>query len=171
MAVTGALAVAVVLLFVASVAFGSTAREESGDRVAVVRSDAPSGFEVLVGRCDDERVRAIEIRDARAQPLWRVESDKGSFERRFAVGGAPFGFAETVPLRELPDGPVDVRVAVGDVVDGEVVDLRQVDEGAAVGAACGDESVGAIGWAFALGAAFVVGSYAAMLLRFRKRRR
>lgn len=169
--IAGALAVAVVVLFVASVAFGSSVREEPGDRVALVSSDAASGYDVLVGRCDDERVRAIEIRDSRAQPLWRVESDKGSFERRFTVGGAPFGFAETVPLRELPIGPVDLRVAVGDVVDGEVIDLRDVDEGAAVGAACGDESVGAIGWAFALGAALVVGSYAAMLLRFRRRRR
>ena len=170
--VTGALAVAVVVLFVTSVAFGAQSREEPGDRVGIAASeDAPSGYQVVVGRCEDERVRAIEVRDQRGSPLWRVESVKGSFERRFGVGEAAFGFTEVVPLRGLPDGEVEVRVAVGDAVDGEVVDLRAVGDDVAVGASCGDESIGAVGWAFAFGALVVVASYGAMLLRFRRDRR
>lgn len=168
--VTGALAVAVVVLFVVSLLFGSRSREEAGDRVAIVTSEeSASGFDVLVGRCEDERVRAIEVRDQRQAPLWRVESAKGSFERRFAVGVAGFGFTEAVPLRGLPEGPVEVRVAVGDVVDSEVVDLRDVDGGASVGASCGGSSVGAVGWVFAVGAAFVVSSYVGMIRRGRRR--
>ena len=172
MVITGALAVTLVVLFVASVVFGAQSREESGDRVGVAASDeVASGYQVVVGRCEDERVRAIELRDQRGAPLWRIESSKGSFERRFSVGDAAFGFTEVVPLRGLPAGPVEVRVAVGDTVDGEVVDLREVDDDVAVGASCGDTSVGAVGWLFAVGALAVVASYGAMLLRVRRDRR
>ena len=168
--VTGALAVAVVVLFVTSVVFGSESRAEPGDRVAVVKggNDVLSGYVVVVGRCEDERVRAIEVLDQRGAPLWRVEAAKGSFERRFPIGETSFGFTEVVPLRGLPDGPVEVTVAVGDDVDAEVVDLREVDHDASVGAPCGGSSVGAVGWVFALGALLVVVSYGAMLLRFRR---
>jgi len=167
--VTGALAVLVVIMFVASVAFGAEAREEPGDRVALVRDD--EGYAVLVGRCDDERVRTIELRSPDETTLWRVESENGSFERRFVVGAPAFGFAETVPLQPLGDGEVEVFVEIDDVVDGEVVDVGSIGEDASVGAACGDSSVGAVGWVFALGAGFVVASYGAMLLRYRRERR
>jgi len=118
-----------------------------------------------------ERVLAIEVRDQRGAPLWRVDAAKGSFERRFPVGEPGFGFTEAVALRGLPDGEVEVRVAVGDVVDARVVDLRDADESPSVGASCGGQSVGAVGWVFAMGALMVVASYAAMLLRFSRERR
>lgn len=170
--IAGALAVAVVVLFVMSVVVGTTSRPEPGDRVAVARSDdAATGYEVVVGRCDDERVRAIAVLDQQGAPLWRVEAAKGSFERRFPLGEAAFGFAEVVPLRGLPDGKVEVTVAVGDDVDAEVIDLRDVGDDVAVGASCGGSSVGSVGWLFAAGAAVVVLSYGAMLFRYRRDRR
>ena len=173
MVITGALAVAVVVLFVSSVVFGTDSRSSEGDRVDVVTSDdAESGYEVVVGRCDDERVSAIEVRDQRGASRWRIEAAKGSFERRFAIGEPAFGFTESVPLAAegLPAGRVEVRAAVGDDVDARVVDLRSADGSPAVGASCGGRSVGgAVGWLFAMGALAVVASYGAMLLRLRRR--
>ena len=83
---TGGIGVLVVLAFVGAVVFGRNTDVGPGERIAVVRSDAPAGFTILAGRCTDERVNVVEVRAQVGSPLWRIESDKGVIDRSFDVG-------------------------------------------------------------------------------------
>jgi hypothetical protein len=174
----GGLGVLVVIAFVGAVALGGTSKRSPGDQVAVVRSDGPAGMTVLAGRCLDQRVKAVEVDGAAGTALWRVESVKGSIERRYVVGALPpLGFHDVTPLAARPAGRVraSVELEQGDAttVDARVVDVaalpaegHTLDEGAP---ACGGhEGPGGTALLFAVGAAFVVAGYVGMLLRFRK---
>lgn len=171
--VAGGIGVLVVLAFVAALALGGGSRSTPGERVALV--SAEGGAEVLAGRCRDQRVVAVEVRDG-PTVRWRIESVKGSIDRRYPVGGAPpLGFTTAVPLEgDLP--PVVTVEATFDGPDGEERDaaLRPVSapEDVTLGDVAppcgGSVDLGATVILFAAAAALVVGGYAVMLTRFRR---
>lgn len=168
----GGIGVLAIVAFVAALALGGGSERTPGEKVALLRTDA--GLEVLAGRCRDERVVAVEVR-AGDEVRWRVESDKGSIERRFPVGGEPpFGFRAAVPL----EGPLPDEVVVAatfDGPDGELTDAALLAPGAGVdlGEAAppcgGSVEVGATVLLFAAAAALVVGGYVVMVARLRRR--
>jgi hypothetical protein len=107
--------------------------------------------------------------------LWRIESRKGSIERRYLVGAAPpLGFRDATPLRTKPSGQVKATVAFvqGDdsTTDERVIDMAALpDEGDALRRptpACGGHvGLGDATPLFALAALLVVGGYVLMLVR------
>jgi hypothetical protein len=176
--VAGGIGVLVVIAFVGAVALGGTSRSRPGDRVAVVAADGPAGVAVLAGRCLDQRVTAVTLIGADGTTLWRIESRKGSIERRYVVGAEPpLGFHAVTGLTARPTGPVRAEIAFDQdgttTVDARVVDVgdlqgqgHALDEGAP---ACGGhEGPGGTAALFAIGAAFVVAGYIGMLLRLRR---
>ena len=173
MVLTGGIGVLVVVAFVAAVAFGRDTTIAPGDRIAVVAlTGAPAGFEVLVGRCDDERVRAVELRAPGGPPLWRIESTKGGIDRSFIVGQdpPPFEFATVTRLGPIPAGVLEVEITVDKDVDARQFDPAHLERSGAVGAPCGNRDIGVVPLLFGLGAAGVVVAYGAMVRRFLKTR-
>ena len=117
MVAAGGVGVLVVIAFVAAVALGGrTPPARPGDRVAVGRAEEAGGaLAVLVPRCRDERVTAVEVAEADGRPLWRITSRKGSIDERYLVGAAPppLGFEVEVALRDpLPASPLVASVTV-----------------------------------------------------------
>jgi hypothetical protein len=84
---------------------------------------SPSGTaRVLFVHCEDLGVTRVSLEtygvpDARARPLWRIESPVPSPDTLFTVGRTPFGFDESVALRgALPAGRrlfAEVRTTAG----------------------------------------------------------
>lgn len=173
----GGIGVIVVLLFVAAVAVGGTARRTPGDRVDVLRSAAPAGVSVLAGRCREQRVTAVELRDDAGEVLWRIESARGSIDRRYPVGGEALGFEEVVPLGSEPvEAPVTAVVTFSRPGEEPEQDQRRVDpsnrpfvrdELADAAPPCSDGSdLGFVAVVFAVGALVVVGGYGLMVGRW-----
>jgi hypothetical protein len=164
---TGGVGVLVVLAFVGAVVFGRNTTVAPGDRVAVVRAEGPAGFAVLAGRCQDERVRAVEVRVPDGPSLWRIESAKGVINRAFVVGAEPpFGAVAVQALQALPPGVLEAELTVDDVVDRERFDPTRLDTADAPEAPCGDADLGLVPLLFVLGALGVVFAYAAMVRRY-----
>jgi hypothetical protein len=176
--VVGGLGVLAVVAFVVFVAFGGSSRSLPGERVKVVRSGGPAGIAVLAGRCLDQRVTAVSVSGADGSELWRIESRKGSIERRYVVGAPPpLEFHDVVGLVATPTGQVRAEVTFDDEgepsADARVVDVDELpaqgdtlEEGAP---ACGGhEGPGATALLFAAGALVVVAGYALMLTRLRR---
>jgi hypothetical protein len=169
MVLTGGIGVLVVVAFVAAVAFGRGTTVKPGDRIAVVPlTGSPAGFELLVGRCEDERVRAVEVRAPGGPPLWRIESTKGGIDRSFIVGQdpPPFSYRTTTKLATLPPGPLEATVMVDDSRDARPFDPAHLSTSGAVGAPCGSRDIGVVPWLFMAGGAGVVVAYGAMVRRF-----
>lgn len=176
----GGIGVLAVLAFVVAVGLGGTTESTPGEKVRVVADGGPAGVAVLAGRCLDERVRSVALVDGAGDVVWRIESRKGSIERRYVVGAAqpPLGFEEVDALLEPPSGTVVARVtfATGgeEVVDERAVDLEGVPpKGGLLGAgapACGgDEGPGGLTVLFAVAALVVVAGYGVMVARLRRR--
>ena len=169
--VTGGIGVLVVIAFVAGVVLGRDASPQPGERVAVVRDDA-GAIEVLAARCEDERVRAVAVQDTDGRDLWRVESAKGTIDRRFVVGGEPPAFFETTVALDEPlpaSGLLVAEVAVDDVVDARPFDPADVDDGDGFGLSCRDGGIGLVSVLFVAGAAGVVAAYGAVVARYVRR--
>jgi hypothetical protein len=172
----GGFGVVVVVAFVAAVAFGARSRSTPGAHVDVVRGSGPAGMVVLAGRCTEQRVTGVVVRNAGGSILWQVSSAKGSIERRYVVGGdPPLGFSTVTPLRTRPAGRLLAEVhfdrdgaATSDVhaFDSSKVTSSRVTLGDAAPPCAATEGPGATAWLFAVGAAFVVAGYVGMLLRF-----
>lgn len=174
MVLTGGFGVLVAVAFVAAVAFGRNTTTEPGDRIAVVPlRGSPAGFEILVGRCEDERVRAVEVRAPGGSARWRIESVKGGISRSFIAGQdpPPFGFTTVTKLQPLPPGVLEAEVTVDASVDAKVFDPAHLDRSGAVGSPCGTRDLGVVPLAFAMGCLGVVVGYAAMVRRFVQSRR
>ena len=170
MLVTGGIGVLVVLAFVAAVVLGRNTTVAPGDRIAIVKVDGPAGFAVLAGRCEDERVKAVEVRAPGGSPLWRIESTKGVINRTFVVGAdAPFGAETVVPLRPLPTGELDAEITVDDVDDVERFDPAHLESADAPEAPCGAANLGVVALLFILGAVGVVFAYGSMVRRYLRR--
>lgn len=162
----GAVGVLVVLGFVAAVALGGEARVRPGDRVALVERDGR--LLVLAGRCEDERVTAVELRAPGGPTLWRIASVKGSITQRYPVGGeTPVGFEVVAPLQPLPLGDLEAVVEIDrEVVDSEVVPQPSPTSGE-VAAPCGrSQELGGVTLLFVAGGLLVVIAYGAMLRRW-----
>lgn len=162
----GGIGVLLVLAFVAAVVFGRNTEVKPGDRVAVVRSDAPAGFSILAGRCTDERVNVVEVRAPAGAALWRIESKKGVINRSFGVGAeAPFGADTVTPLQPLPAGMLLAAIRVGDAEDVEQFDPAHLETTKAPEAPCGSD-LGLVPMLFVAGAAGVVVAYAGLVRRY-----
>ena len=125
---------------------------------------------VLAGRCEDERVTAVELRIPGGGPtLWRISSPKGSITQRYEVGAAelPVGFATVHPLQPLPPDAVEVVVEIdGRLEDAEVVPQPAPAE-AEVVAPCGRaQELGGVALLFVAGAVMVVTAYGSMVRRW-----
>ena len=141
----------------------------------MVRADAPAGFAVLAGRCRDQRVLSVEVTAADGPSLWRIESRKGSIERRYLVGAAPpLGFRDVVLLHTKPSGRVRATVAFDrdgkTTTDTRVVDTASLPaEGDVLSRptpGCGGHvGLGGATPLFAVAAVVVVGGYVVMLVR------
>jgi len=169
MVLTGGIGVLVVIAFVAAVAFGRGTTVKPGDRIAVVPlKGSPAGFEILVGRCEDERVRAVEVRSPDGPTLWRIESPKGGIDRSFIVGQdpPPFSYRTTTKLTNLPGGPLVASVLVDRSTDSRPFDPQRLSTAGAVGAPCGSRDIGVVPWLFIVGGGGVAVAYGAMLRRF-----
>lgn len=178
--IAGAIGVVAIVGFVLVLTVGGSPSDSPGSRVRVVRADSPAGFAVLAGRCRDQRVTAVEIASADGTALWRIESRKGSIERRYLVGAAPpLGFADAVRLTAKPVGSVRATVTF-ERDDEATTDSRVVDTGALAGErstldsptpSCGgDVGLGAAAPLFGVAAALVVAGYVMMLVRFSRER-
>jgi hypothetical protein len=169
--VTGGVGVLVVIAFVAGVVLGRTGEAEPGDRVGIGRVE--EGLVVFAARCEDERVRAVEVRTPGGAPLWRIESDKGTIDRDFLVGGEPPAFFVTAVRLEgpLPSGALEAEVTVDDVVDARRFDPAALEEGEGFGVSCDDDGdgLGLVSLLFVAGAAGVIAAYGAMVLRYVRR--
>lgn len=172
MLVAGGLGVLVVVGFVAAVVFGGAARTQPGDRVALVENAGQ--LVVVAGRCEDERVTAVELGAPGGPTLWRIASQKGSITRRYVVGAEPLpvGFTTVAPLQPLPLGDLEVSVEIdGTIVDREVV-AQPAPQTGEVLAPCGrSQRLGAVSILFVAGALLVVLAYAAMVQRWLQGRR
>jgi hypothetical protein len=178
--IAGAIGGVAVVGFVLVLTVGSTPADAPGARVQVVRTDSPAGFAVLAGRCRDQRVTAVEIVSAGGTALWRIESRKGSIERRYLVGVAPpLGFADVVRLTAKPMGNVRAKVTFerDDEVttDARVVDTATLqEEGDTLSRptpSCGGNvGLGDAAPLFGVAAALVVAGYVVMLVRFSRER-
>lgn len=169
MVLTGGIGVLVVVIFVAAIAFGRGTTTKPGDRIAVVPlKGSPAGFEILVGRCEDERVRTVELHAPGGPPLWRIESTKGGIDRSFIVGQdpPPFSYRTTTRLSKLPPGPLEASVTVDEDSDTRPFDPAHLSTSGAVGAPCDQRDIGIVPLLFVLGGAGVVVAYGAMVRRF-----
>ena len=151
--------------------FGRNTTVAAGDRVAIVKVDGPTGFAVLAGRCDDERVDAVEVRVPDGETLWRIESAKGVIERSFVVGAdAPFGADTVVELRPVPAGVLEAVITVDGSDDRERFDPSQLDRADAPEAPCSDADLGLVSLAFIVGAMGVVVAYGSLVRRYAQHR-
>jgi hypothetical protein len=168
MVVTGGIGVLVVIAFVAAVALGRDHTVAAGDRIAVVESKGPAKLTVLVGRCDDERVDAVDVRSVEGAPLWRIESADGSIARRFVVGEdpPPFGFVDVTKLGATLSGAYAAEVEIDGVTDREIFDTTKLDQERAPRAPCDGNDIGVVSILFILGALGVVGAYGVMVRRY-----
>jgi hypothetical protein len=168
--VTGGIGVLVVIAFVAGVLLGRTGEAEPGDRVGIGRTDDGT-LVVFAARCEDERVRAVEVRTPGGPPAWRIESDKGTIDRRFVVGAEPPAFFATRVALDgpLPDGVLEAEVTIDDVVDARPFDPAALEDGESFGVSCDDGDLGLVPIVFVLGAMGVIGAYLAMVARFVRR--
>jgi hypothetical protein len=169
---TGGIGVLVALAFVGAVVFGRNTAVGPGDRVAIVNVDGPTGFAVLAGRCQDERVMAVEVRVPDGATLWRIESAKGVIDRSFVVGEdpPPFGSATITPLQPIPPGILEAVITVDADTDTERFDPAHLERADAPEAPCGDADLGAVPLLFVAGAAGVVVAYGSMVRRYLKAR-
>ena len=171
------LGVAAVVGFVVILSMGGRTQVSPGERVKVVADPSRSGMAVLAGRCLDQRVASVAVRNADDLVIWRVVSRKGSIARRYVVGGSPpFGFATDVALFGRPVGVVRAEITfTQDGVDSH--DVRAVDADRPLPAegdeleglppACAaDRGLHGTALLFAIGAGFVVFGYVTMLVRF-----
>ena len=166
--------------FVIVLSVGGTPANAPGARVRVVPADSPAGFAVLAGRCRDQRVTSVEVAAPDGAVLWRIESRKGSIDRRYLVGAAPpLGFADAVRLTTRPSGTVRAKVTFerDDEVttDGRLVDTAALrEEGVTLASAapsCGGHlGLGDAAPLFGVAAALVVAGYVLMLVRFSRDR-
>jgi hypothetical protein len=166
---TGGIGVLVALAFVGAVVFGRNTAVGPGERIAVVRSGAPAGFTVLVGRCEDERVTSVSVGVVDGPTLWRIESRKGVIDRSFPVGEEPppFGAATVTAFDSVPAGVRLVAlVGIGRTGDAEEFDPEHLESADAPEAPCGGSDLGAVPVMFILGAAGVVVAYGAMVRRY-----
>ena len=174
------LGVAAVVGFVVILAMGGRTQVAPGEKVKVVDDPGRSGMAVLAGRCLDQRVTSVAIRNADGLVIWRVLSRKGSIERRYVVGGSPpFGFATDVALLGEPVGVV--RAEVTFTQDGlDTHDERSVDadqplpvegnELKSLPPPCAtNRGLHGTTLLFAVAAGFVVFGYVTMLVRFARR--
>ena len=172
MLVACGLGVLVVVGFVTAVVFGGSARAQPGDRVALVEQSGQ--IVVLAGRCEDERVTAVELAAPGGPTLWRITSEKGSITQRYVFGAEPLpvGFTTVAPPQPLPLGDLQVSVEIdGTLVDREVVS-QPAPETAEVFAPCGrSQRLGAVSVLFVVGALMVVLAYAGMVQRWYQERR
>jgi hypothetical protein len=162
----GAVGVLLVVGFVAAVVLGGEAQARPGDRVALVEVDAH--LVVLAGRCEDERVTAVELRVPNGPTLWRIASSKGSITQRYEAGGEPpFNFQVVAPLQPLPLGDLEAIVEVDHtLVDSEVFPQPAPQSGE-VAAPCGrSQQLGGVALLFVAGAVMVVTAYIAMARRW-----
>lgn len=169
MVVTGGIGVLVVIAFVAAVAFGRDQTPAPGDRVAVVKSDGPAGFTLLVGRCDEERVNSVEVRNApNGVPVWRIESAAGSIDRRYVVGQdpPPFGFTVAAPFVPPQSSRLIAEAEIDGVVDREELDTTKLDAERAPKAPCDGDDIGFVSVLFIVGALGVVAAYGVMVRRY-----
>jgi hypothetical protein len=120
--------VVAVTLALASVLSACRPLPPERDRFLGIRRGPPgTRFEIVFGRCGDERVMDVLLRYADPPDevphdgvLWRIESD-GSTRTRFVVGDTPDGFREVVPYRvERLPSPF---VVIGVVTDDEMTTL------------------------------------------------
>jgi hypothetical protein len=170
--VTGGIGVLVALAFVGAVVFGRNSTVEPGERVAVVKSDAPAGFTVLAGRCEDERVTSVDVHVVDGPVLWRIESKKGVIDRSFGVGeDPPFGAATVTALQPMPAPGTILEAVIGvdGTLDGEEFDPAHLEEADAPEAPCGGADLGFVPLVFVLGAAGVVVTYGTMVRRYLQR--
>ena len=175
MLIAGAIGVFAVIGFVVVLSVGASPADAPGSRVRLVRADGPAGFAVLAGRCRDQRVLSVEVESADAASLWRIESRKGSIERRYLVGAAPpLGFRDVVQLKSKPSGGVKATVAFDHdgktSTDSRAADVASLpEEGDALShpsPGCGGHvGLGNATPLFALAALLVVGGYIVMLVR------
>ena len=93
----GGIGVVAVLAFVLVLALADMAVPSVGRRVDVARG--PAGVVVLVGRCLDQRVTSIVVRNVSGSTLWRYAAANGSIDRYYLVDVAT-----------PPEGPVTVAV-------------------------------------------------------------
>ena len=175
MLIAGAIGVVAVVGFVIVLSVGASPADAPGSRVRIVQASSPAGFAVLAGRCRDQRVTSVAVNAADGAELWRIESRKGSIERRYLVGAAPpLGFRDVRQLRSKPAGRVHAIVAFDR--EGEAsTDERDADtaslppEGGALAdpaPACGSHvGLGGATPLFAAAAVLVVGGYLVMLVR------
>lgn len=168
MVVTGGIGVLVVIAFVAAVAFGREHEVAPGDRIALIEAKGPAKLSVLVGRCDDERVDAVEIRRPDGDVLWRIESPNGSIARRFVVGAdpPPFGFEAVTPLGSTLAGRLVAEAEVDGVADRELFDTAALDQERAPSAPCDGNDIGLVSILFVVGALGVVAAYGVMVRRY-----
>jgi hypothetical protein len=168
--------VVAVIGFVLILSVGGTATDIPGSRVRIVRAtDAPAGFAVLAGRCRDQRVTSVAVETDAGSPVWRIDSRKGSIERRYAVGAAPpLGFQDVTRLAARPTGRVRAKVTFdreGEATtDQRAADTAALpDEGDTLerpAPGCGgDVGFGDAAPVFAVAAALVVAGYVVMLVR------
>jgi len=198
MVAAGGVGVLVVIAFVAAVALGGrSVAAEPGERIGVGRADAEGGLAVFIPRCDDDRVRVVEVAAEGGPALWRISSRKGSIDERYEVGAdpAPLGFEVEVPLAETPapgveltatasvageDGEVRDRLVFtpdglpeeGVLTAGGTVDVASFQGRALAAAACPESrsDLGLTTIVFALGGLLVVASYGLMVGRWWKGR-
>ena len=169
--VAGGVGVLAVIGFVAAVVFGGEARAQPGDRVALAATE--EGPVLVAGRCEDERVTAVELKAPDGPTLWRITSAKGSITRRYVVGGeVPVGFETVTPFQGLPEGHLEAVVEIDrDLVDRRVV-AQPLADTAQVAPPCGrSQDLGAVAVLFVAGALLVVTAYAAMVWRWLEDRR
>ena len=151
----GAVGVAAVVLFVVALAYEDLRVPSVGPRVTVVQG--PAGAAVLVGRCLDERVTSVSLRNADGAELWTTASPGGSIARRYAVDR---------PLP--PQGPATATVhfAEGDQVESPVdLGLLPLDPGGPTGTPppCEGQGLAPATVLVGVAALVVVAGYAAML--------
>lgn len=194
MVAAGGVGVLVVVAFVAAIAVGGrTAAPGPGARVGVARADAEGALAVFVPRCEDDRVKIVEVAVDGGAALWRITSRKGSIDERYEAGAEPppLGFDVEVPL-EVPL-PSDIPLIATVSVDGEeeevrdriafstaavpaegvlyrggVVSVGSFQARALSAAACRESrsDLGLTTIAFGLGALVVVGTYGLMVRRW-----
>lgn len=204
MVVAGGVAVVVMVAFVAGVGFGTRATPPlPGERLGVALTrvgEEPPRLSVLVPRCPEERVAAVEVRDGE-RAVWRIEADKASIDERYEIGAdpPPLGFRTVVPLEQPPAGVLTASVEleggvdptdavtfdvadVADAADGEGGDVlylgrarleRDDFEARALSSArCGDDGgIGGTTALFAAGAAVAVAGYGVLVVRWWRGRR
>lgn len=193
MVLSGGVGVLAVVVFVATLAFGTEIAEVApGARLGIVPAEGPIGLAVLVPRCRGERVASVELVDADGVPLWRVASAKGAIDERYVVGAGepPFATATAIELRTpLPPGPLTAVASLdgesldatdrvtfdpsavpadGVLYQGAVIGTEEFQAQAAGAAECSGptDDLGLVTWLFVAAGLGVVVTYVMMLMRY-----